>query len=105
MPAALAQELSPEKKPAMDRRLHPTLEEAEAEQRRPSRSRSRAWRSDDAADDAASAEAASGGAASRAVATREERITAEIESTEHVPIEVGEALPPAELLAEAPQRH
>lgn len=105
MPAALALEPSPEEMPAMDPRLDPSLEEAEAEQRKPSRSRSRARRSDDAADDAAPAEAASGGAASRAVATREERINAEIESTEHVPLEVGEALPPAELLAEPPQRH
>jgi S-DNA-T family DNA segregation ATPase FtsK/SpoIIIE len=103
MPAALALEPAPEEMPAMDPSLDPALDDAAPE---PKRAKSRKRRSEENADDeSAQIEFVPAARASRAPVTREERIAAEIDATEHVPDDVGEAVPPTDLLVEAPQKH
>src|SRR5690606_8624273 len=98
-PAALALEPSPEEMPALDPSLDPALDAETPEHAQPSKSRGRRRRNDGAAQEPDESPETSGGRAARGPASREERIAAEIDATEHVPAEVGEEMPPTTLLA------
>ena len=106
MPSALALEPPPEEMPSMD----PSLDPNEPVEATASTGRSRGRRRKDREPaelelDAEPDEPVESARTSRAIPTREERISAEIESTEHVHSSMGETLPPSELLSEPPSRH